>query len=179
MKKILLLMLLPVLLWSCGGDNEPTPPVVEVAKTLMTKYPNYESNKEARGEMIKEINEYGNTFVGKQPPFEGITFHFKRIITNEQTGAQSALLESFGALATVDNPNVKGRYLAGSVQICVLGIVPNDVALSLDRNIDYRVSGIVHAYDEDNHFLTTDWNISLYFGTYIIDNMVLEPITKE
>lgn len=180
MKKMIFLMMLPLLLWSCGGESAPKSELVEEAQTLMAKYPNFKSNDEARNLMDADIQSYAEQFVGKPAPFEGMEFMFSKLIDNPQTGEKSALFESRGAYAEIDNPNAKGKYISEEVQIAVLGIVPDDVALTLDGNINvrYKLSGVVHAYDENDTFFIGDKMTGVYFGTFILDNLKVEKVEK-
>lgn len=176
MKKILL-FLLPVILWSCGGGEVNKSPIRLETERLMQKYPNYKSNSEARNLLIEEVNRYGESFVGKEAPFKDIEFSFLRIITNDQTGAKSALLKS-NTFAEIDNPNQKGKYIIADAQICVLGIIPQDVAITLDSNLKYSVQGVVKAYDENDPFYVGDWTFGIYFGTFILNDMQLNVIPQ-
>lgn len=180
MKKLFLLMLLPALLWSCGGKPEPKSPLVEEVQTLMAKYPNYETNDEARDKMQSDIKEFAAQFTGKPAPFGGVQFMFSKVIENPQTGAKSALFESRSALAQIDNPNAKGKYLIADVQIAVLGTVSHEVALSLDGNVNvrYSLSGIVHAYDENDPFFVADKMTGVYFGTFVVDDLKVERVEE-
>lgn len=180
MKKMFLLMLLSALLWSCGGKSEPKSPLVEEAQTLMAKYPNYETNDEARNKMQSDIKGFAAQFTGKSAPFDGMQFMFNKVIENPQTGAKSALFESRSALAQIDNPNAKGKYLIADVQIAVLGTVSDEVALSLDGNVNvrYSLSGTVHAYDENDPFFVKDGLTGLYFGTFVLDDLKVEKVEE-
>lgn len=180
MKKTIFLMLLSTLLWSCGGKPVPKSPLVEEAQTLMAKYPNYETNEEAANLMKSDIRGYGEQFTGKPTPFEGMEFMFCKVVENPQTGAKSALFESRNAMAQIDNPNANGKYLIADVQIAVLGTVPEEVAMSLDGNVNvsYKLSGAVHAYDENDPFFVKDGLTGLYFGTFVVDDLKVERIEE-
>jgi hypothetical protein len=180
MKKLILLLLvvLPTILASCKSESKPNSEIESFAESLMSKYPNYESNDEAKNSMKSEIVKYGESFVGKPAPFAGVDFKFKKIVENEQTGTKSAVFESRGNSAEIANPNVKGRYLFADIQICALGVLDNSIINTLDSNVVYSLSGTVHAYDDKDLFYVGDWMLGIYFGTFILDNMTVESKSK-
>lgn len=180
MRKLILLLLvvLPTILASCKSESKPSSEVERFAESLMSKYPNYKSNDEAKNAMTSEIVKYGESFVGKPAPFAGVDFKFKKMVENEQAGTKSAVFESYGNYAEIANPNVKNRYLSADIQICVLGVIDDSLINTLDANVVYSLSGTVHAYDDNDLFYVGDWMFGMYLGTFILDNMTVRSNSK-
>lgn len=96
MKKILIL-LLPVMLWSCGNEKKQIP-VVEYVNGLVEMYPNYRSNEAAEASLLDSIANHNHT----TKDLEGVEFRFEKLIENPQTGERSAIFTSIGCTSDIE-----------------------------------------------------------------------------
>lgn len=171
MKKILIL-LLPVMLWSCGNEKKQIP-VVEYVNGLVEMYPNYRSNEAAEASLLDSIANHNHT----TKDLEGVEFRFEKLIENPQTGERSAIFTSIGCTSDIENPNRNPKYLMTDINIRVLGKVDEITATQLDSNIKYNINGVMREWDDkDIFFVTHSIGHAVDFGTYILDDMQLNPI---
>lgn len=175
MQKYLLLFCLSFILVSCGKFTGDKAPVVEYVNRLIEQYPNYRSNEIAEASLLDSIANYNHTI----KDLDGVEFQFEKLIENPQTGEMSAIFTSSGCVSDIDNPNGDPKYLITEINIRVLGKVDKDLAAKLDSNIKYEITGVLRAWDDkDIFYVTHSIGPSVDFGTYILDDMSVNPVKK-
>lgn len=187
MKKYLYILLLPLMLISCGKVKSPDKKDVETIPKnvlmekitpLFKKYPNYQRNEIAREKLLQEISALGQSFVGSEAPFNGIKFGIKDIIENPQTGVLSVLLESGYCPVPLQEDKDQNDVFLQHLQFGVLGIMPEAEVIKLDNKNAYYVEGYIKDYDNDDPFLIEDSLFGLYIGTFILNDMKIQPVKK-
>lgn len=170
MKKILFLLVFVALVVSCFEKQEVKPGIVQYAESIMTQYPNYESNDIARDSLYASIKKRQQSIAD----LEGVRFYFSKLIENGDR--HSALFESRGTYATIYPDGDKD--IMASIQIAVLGLIDEVTAASLDSNKEYTVTGTLHAWDDKDPFFVSDRLLGIYFGTYILDEMKVAEVQE-
>lgn len=160
---------------------EPSSDLETKCKSLMEKYPNYESNELARKSLNDSVAAYCESYLGKEATlFNGIEFEFVRTYDNEQKGTHPALFRG-RVFCEIDAKNGKTKYISSSSSVLVLGTLSDEQTATLDSNHKYSISGIVHAWDGDNilgeNTVMTPSDIS--FGTFIMETFNVNLITTE
>lgn len=188
MKKIFLL-LLPALLWSCTGVNnsekQTSPvetestisnPLQQEAERIMNQYKNFNSNELAKKSMIEEISKFGEYCIGSEAPFNGIKFKFEKVIENPQNGNYSALMSADISCYIAYDADENGLAPVGpGVEITALGVIPQELAITLDYGKEYSVSGVVKEFDiKDQFFITYPQDV--FFGAFILDDMKITQL---
>ena len=190
MKKFLLLIFLPVILWSCTGANNSNTkeqkssvetestisnPIANEAERILNKYKNFNSNALAKKSMIEEINKFGESCKGSEAPFNGIKFTFEKIIENPQSGTYSALMSADCYMEYEADENGLAP-LGPTIKLAAIGVVPQDIAITLDYGKEYSVSGVVKEFDINDQFFITSSLIDVFFGAFILDDMKITQL---
>ena len=107
----------------------------------------------------------------------GVEFKFDRLIENPQTGAHSA------AMYTLSNnliTHVDGKEIFCGVHVNLLGIVDEQTAATLDKDLIYKVTGAIREWDGENLVVHSHVVMpgDLELGTFILDDMKVEKIEK-
>lgn len=178
MKRVGLCICSMLMLCACSNNDEK-PEVVRYTNKLVEMYPNYRSNEISEAAMLDSIANHPRPIGQLASDLDGVDFRFARLIENPNDGSQSALFVSDGCMSDIENPNGKPKYLITDIHIRVLGKVESETAAKLDGHAQYRVSGILHAWDaNDVFFVTNKVGASVDFGTYILDEMTVERVGK-
>lgn len=181
MRKLLsLLVVFTFTFFSCSEERVNDPYVIKYAKSLVSQYPNFDSNYMAKETVRDSITNHSRSFIGKTAKdLDDIVFSFYDLIDGKN--GKCAIFK-FSTPLTIDAPsNSKNKYISSSVKIIAFGRVDDDVAAKLDKNCKYRVSGKLHEWDGDNNLqvLMSSMSDDLDFGTYILDDMTITEITNE
>lgn len=176
MKKII--FALAVALSACSAPEEK-PFVVDYIDRLVEEYPNFASNEIAERAVEDSIRSLGNSYVGKSPEIlNGVEFRFEELFENNDT--TSALFSAVSCLSQIDDKSGTHKYIITPIEIRVLGRLDSQTAAKLDRNCRYHIDGVLHAWDETDRFLASRMTTeSLFLGTYILDNMTVNPVSNE
>lgn len=176
MKKLLFIFGI-MLMCACSSSHDEKPAIVEYVNNLVGMYPNYRSNEIANAALLDSVANHSRPIGKPATDIEGVKFKFAKLIENPQTGEQSALFTSYGCASDIENPNGNPKYLITDINIRVLGSVDAATAAQLDSNREYYISGILRAWDADDvFFVTHSVGYSVDFGTYILDNMKINPV---
>lgn len=183
MRKILYVMTiaLSVIICSCSQNTKESETNLEIyAEKLISEYPNYESNEMAQSAIKDSIKSHAESFKGKIPnDLQGLQFKFDDF--REGHYGKCAVFTA-SVQADVDAPkNSDKEYLMSTIHIAVFGRVSDDVAAKLDRNLNYSISGRLHAWDGDNHLqILQPISVGdLDFGIYILDDMQVKEASNE
>lgn len=168
-----------ILISSCSLPKSGTE-LEAKCEALMEMYPNFESNDMARNALNDSVRCYCESFVGKEATLlQGIEFNYLDSYENPDTGGYSAL---FGGreYCEIDAKGGKTKYISSDAQILVLGPVSDEMAVTLDKNQVYSLSGNVHTWDGDNLLGHTGLTIGagISFGTFVLDSMNVNKIEK-
>lgn len=179
MKKIICAAIVAVMMCGCASKQEK-PAVVQYVDDLVMMYPNYRSNEIAKNAIIDSITNHSRP-VGVSPSdIAGVDFKFVKLIDNPQTGTKSAIFTSTGCTSDIENPNGNPKYLITDINIRVLGVVDDATAAKLDGNTQYRIDGVLHDWDSKDVFCVThSIGYSFDFGTYILDEMSVNPVNAK
>jgi hypothetical protein len=183
MKKYILLIPTLLLLSGCIGlfpraPKAPKNSIEQWAENLMTQYPNFKSNDITKSIVNDSIDQYVNTFVGKEAKlFEGVPFNFVRV---EGTSNDSTTIQLKGSvLAEIESNADGGKYVMTGLCFLVLGNVPTDIAATLNTSDKYTVSGTVREIDtKDTLFkaMATYTHNDTFMGAFFIDNLKIDVI---
>lgn len=177
MKKFIYAAFIAAMMCACSSTNEPKPAVVEYVNRLVETYPNYRNNDIAKSALLDSIANHVRPVGQPATDIDGVRFKFAKLIDNPQTGEKSAVFTSFGLMSSIDNPNGNPKYLMTDINMRVLGNVDDETAAKLDANREYEISGVLRAWDADDvFFVTHSVGYSVDFGTYILDNMKINPV---
>jgi hypothetical protein len=176
MKRIMFAaVIFAAMMCGCASDTEK-PAVVQYVNDLVMKFPNYRSNEIARTALLDSIANHVRP-VGQSPvDIAGVDFKFAKLVDNPQTGAKTAVFTSTGCTSDIENPNGNPKYLMTDINIRVVGTVDDATAAKLDNNNVYRIDGKLHAWDAADVFgVTHSIGNAVDFGTYILDDMTINP----
>lgn len=160
---------------------EPKPNIVSFCESLLKQYPNYRSNDYASLSIKDSIQAYCEKRVNKIADFSDLVFTYEDII--EGQNGPVVVFKSIPLCAEVDAP--KGsiyQTVTAYPVIRVCTLTTPDIASKLDKSVRYKVSGVVHAWDETNMLGRFDPLIrddyELDFGIFFLENetATIEPI---
>lgn len=176
MKKIMLTAAIFVaMMCGCTSDTEK-PAVVEYVNNLVLKYPNYRTNEITETALLDSIANHVRPLGQSPVDIAGVDFKFEKLVDNPQTGTKSAVFTSTGCTSDIENPNGNPKYLMTDINIRVVGTVDDAIAAKLDGNTVYRIDGKLHAWDAADVFgVTHSIGNAVDFGTYILDDMTINP----
>lgn len=167
-----ILAILAIFLTSCSDGDIPKPFVAQYAESLMSQYPNYTSNDIAKGIVKDSISSHIKSYIGNDAKdLDGVEFHFDKLIDGKD--GKCAIFTS-DVYVSIDAPaNSQNKYIIGSIKIIAFGKVDDATAATLDNNMKYSISGILHEWDGDNtlNVIRSSSYDDLDFGTYILDDM--------
>lgn len=156
---------------SCGGSRKPKAPVEKWIDSLVTAYPNYESNDISKRAVHDSVMAFGNQAVDKTLDFcDGVAFRFAKMIENADSFA--VIFDSRSCHSEIEAPEGSNRkYIYTDIVIRVVGKVDKATASKLDGDKRYTLKGTVHAWDaEDKFFISTSSIGNIDLGTYIVNN---------
>ena len=171
MKKFFILLCLTAILYSCGGSTKPQAPVEKWIDGLVTEYPNYDSNELTKKAVRDSVVAFGNKAVDKPTDFlNGVEFRFAKMVENGDSVA--VFFDSSGCRSEIDAPeNSSRKYVYTDIIIRVLGKVDKATAAKLDKEKLYTLTGVVHAWDEEDRFFISTHAISnIDLGTFILND---------
>jgi hypothetical protein len=169
MKKILSIFAIVCLLSSCGGKEE-SPYLIQYVETLISEYPNFESNEIAKRSVEDSIRNHIENQIGKPASdLVGIEFRFEKILDGQN--GKCAIFVARPPMAFIDNPGNGSKYISADVSLIVFTSIDDAMAAKLGNHQTYAITGILDKWDADNliYFdLLSTSSKSLNFGTYIL-----------
>lgn len=179
MKRIIFAAIIAMSMCCCTKSPEK-PAIVQYVNNLVSLYPNYRSNEIARAALLDSVANHVRPIGTSPVDIAGVDFKFAKLVDNPQTGAKSAVFTSTGCTSDIDNPNGNPKYLMTDINIRVIGAVDDVTAANLDGNSVYRIDGKLHAWDAADVFgVTHTIGNAVDFGTYILDDMTVNPATPK
>lgn len=178
--KIFLFFGITFLLLSCSESKKEDKTYFEqYAESLITQYPNYESNDIAKSAIKDSIKNHAESFIGKNPKdLEGIEFSFSDF--REGKEGKCAIFTAYTHCDIEAPKNSDRERIISTAHIAIFGKVSDDIATILDSQKRYSISGRLHAWDGDNKIsvLQSIAPNDLDFGIYILDDMQVKEIQQ-